>query len=253
MQREVFALARACKPDVALFAGDAAYAGSSDGLRRRMLRSWRHDWGSLWERVYAVPGNHDLDSPRGVEIWHAVVPARRPAPPDPAGFGFLVRIGPVLVVGLDSSPGLIDALQREWMMGMFARAREPHRIAVYHEPAFPLGLHRGHSLDALPHERDQLWATLEEGGVGIVVNGHEHLYARMEVRRRIPIQQVITGGAGGDLYTDVPPGYDVCRPEHHLIVMDADARRIVLRAVDLTGALIDEIEVSPSRATEVAT
>ena len=53
-----------------------------------MLHQWRRDWGALWDRVYAVAGNHDLDSPRGLELWREIVPARRPAPPYSEGLGF---------------------------------------------------------------------------------------------------------------------------------------------------------------------
>jgi predicted phosphodiesterase len=252
-QREVFALAGACAPDAVLFVGDAAYAGASDVRRKRMLRAWRRDWGALWDRLYAVAGNHDLDSPRGLELWREVVPARWPAPPYCEGLGFKLRLGPVLVLGLDTTSGLVDAMQRDWAAAALADTTAAHRIAVYHEPAFPLGLHRGHALDALPDERDHLWATLENGGVRVVLNGHEHAYARSEIRRSTTIQQVITGGAGGDLYGEHCPDYDVFRPEHHLVVLDADDNRIVLRALDLSGGVMDEIEIEAKSATEVAT
>jgi hypothetical protein len=253
VQREVFALAGDCSPDAVLFVGDAAYAGSSDIRRRRMLRAWRRDWGPLWDRLYAVAGNHDLDSPRGLELWREIVPAHHPAPPYAEGLGFELRLGPVLVLGLDTTSGLVDALQRDWAAEALARTSAPHRIAVYHEPAFPLGLHRGRSLDALPDERDRLWTTLETGGVTVVLNGHEHAYARSGIRRSRLIQQVITGGAGGDI-RDLPrPDYDVYIPEHHLVVLDADESRIVLRALALSGRVIDEIEIEAKSATEVAT
>jgi 3',5'-cyclic AMP phosphodiesterase CpdA len=256
VQREVFRLAEACSPDVALFAGDAAYAGTSDSLRRRMLRGWRRDWGGLWDRLYAVPGNHDLDSPRGLDLWRDTVPSRTPSPPYSEGLGFLVRVGPVLVVGLDTSSGMIDALQREWLAGVLTRTRAPHRVAVYHEPAFTWGLHKGHALDALPDERDRFWSTLEAGRVSLVLNGHEHAYARTEIRRTTSIQQIITGGAGGALYETPSPEFDLFLPEHHLVVIDADESRIVLRALDLTGEIMDEVGIAATslpRATEVAT
>ena len=255
VQRQVFRMAEACSPDAVLFTGDAAYAGTSDAVRRRMLRAWKRDWGRLWTRLYAVPGNHDLDSPGGLDLWRQTVPARTPSPPYSGGLGFLLQIGPVVVVGLDTTSGMVDALQREWLAEMLTASRARHRIAVYHEPAFPRGFHRGHALDALPDERDRLWETLESGGVSVVLNGHEHAYARSEIRQATTIQQVITGGAGGDLY-ETPGDYDVYLPEHHVTVLDADASRIVLRALDLSGEIMDEIEIaaasSPS-AREVAT
>ena len=37
------------------------------------------------------------------------------------------------------------------------------------------------------------------------------------------------------------------------MVLDADDRRLVLRALDLSGDVIDEIEIEAKSATEVAT
>lgn len=251
VQRDIFRLVADCRPDAVLFAGDAAYAGTSDIHRRHMLRAWRRDWGDLWDVVYAVAGNHDMDSPRGQELWRNVMPARTPAPPYAAGMGFRLRLGPVVAVGLDTTTGTVDALQREWAQRALVRGDAPHRVAVYHEPAFPQGLHRGNSLDAVPEDRDLLWSAFESSGVNVVLNGHEHAYARSVIRREAPIHQVITGGAGGDLYTTPCPGYDVFRPEHHITVLDADPSIIHLRALGLSGELLDEAEIPSRTASEV--
>lgn len=251
VQRDVFRLAADCRPDAVLFAGDAAYAGNSDSRRRHMLRAWRRDWGELYDILYAVAGNHDWESPRGLELWREIVPERTPSPPYAAGLGFRLRLGPVVVVGLDTSTGVIDSLQREWALRALTAGGAPQRVAVYHEPAFAHGLHRGRSLDALPDERDQLWSTLEAGGVTVVVNGHEHAYARSVVTREAAIHQVITGGAGGDLYTAPATGYDVFRPAHHITVLDIDPSIIHLRALGLSGELLDEVEIPARAASEV--
>ena len=68
VQSAVFAAVADAAPDAVLFAGDAAYAGTSDRRRRAALRRWREDWGPLAPRVYAVPGNHDFDSPGGPRL-----------------------------------------------------------------------------------------------------------------------------------------------------------------------------------------
>lgn len=244
MQREVFRFAAACDPDAVVFAGDAAYAGNSDSLRRRMLKTWKRDWGGLWDRVYAVAGNHDIESPRALEIWRGVMPERSPSPPYAEGLGFRLRTGPLLVIGIDTTSGVVDSTQREWVAGLLARSRAPHRLAVFHEPAFPAGLHRGHSLDAVPGERDLFWDTLQAGGVAVALNGHEHAYARTEISRATVVHQVITGGAGGDLYSSPCPEYDVFHPDYHLVVIDANPETMLLRAIDLAGELIDEVEIA---------
>lgn len=249
VQAEAFALAAALEPEAVIFTGDAAYAGSSDRRRDGMLRAWRRDWGPLWSRLYAVAGNHDLDSPRGLDLWRRHVPLRHPAPPDAEGLGFLLHLWPVTVVGLDASRGHIDRGQREWAAECLAASDAPHRIAVFHEPAFPDGFHRGRALDALPGERDRLWSMLEQGGVRLVLNGHEHAYSRRVIARQAPVHQIITGGAGGILYHDHGDAYTVFRSAHHVVVIDADEAVLAVTALALDGEVIERLEIPAPTAT----
>ena len=81
-------------PDAVLFAGDAAYSGSSDRKRRAALRRWREDWGALARRVYAVPGNHDLDSPNALACWREEMEPGPGGPPGHEGLAFALEAGP---------------------------------------------------------------------------------------------------------------------------------------------------------------
>ena len=149
----------------------------------------------------------------------------------------------MLAVGLTAARGMVPPVQRAWLEETLARTAAPHRIAVFHEPAFPCGPRVGESLDARPQERDELWAILEEGGVALVLNGHEHGYSRRTVRGRRPIVQVVTAGAGATLYGDRLEGVERHAPAFHFLEIAADRRRLRCRAVALDGRVLDAFEL----------
>lgn len=248
VQRALFATIASENPDAVLFAGDASYAGRSDRRRRASLAAWRVDWHASADRVYAVPGNHDLDSRHARRTWRRAMPGVEGTPESLDGLAFRLRVGPVLVIAL-TAPGdhRIPAAQLAFAAEALADDDAPHRIAVFHEPAWPAGLRVGQSLDRHPAERDRLWAVLEDGGVGVVVNGHDHAYARRTIDIRRPVVQVTTGGAGAPLYADTHGGAEVFVPTFHYVVMRADPWTIRLRALALDGRVLDEVEV-PARA-----
>jgi 3',5'-cyclic AMP phosphodiesterase CpdA len=244
VQRAVFAAVAEIAPDAVLFAGDAAYAGSSDRKRRAALRRWRSDWGALARRVYAVPGNHDFDSPNALACWREEMAPGPGAPEGHEGLTFALEAGPVLAVGMTAARGLVPPAQRAWAAETLARSAAPHRIAVFHEPAFPNGPRVGESLDARPAERDELWHVLEDGGVALVVNGHEHGYSRRIVRGRRPIVQVVAAGAGGTLHGDRLEGVERHVPAFHFLEIAADSRRLRCRALALDGRVLDAFELA---------
>jgi hypothetical protein len=245
VQRSAFAAVAEIVPDAVLFAGDAAYAGSSDRKRRAALRRWRSDWGPLARRVYAVPGNHDFDSPNALACWREEMAPGPGAPEGHEGLAFALELGPVLAIGMTAARGMVPPAQRAWAAEVLAGASAPHRIAVFHEPAFPNGPRVGESLDARPAERDELWAILEEGSVGLVVNGHEHGYSRRLIRGRRPIAQVVAAGAGGTLHGDRLEGVERHVPAFHFLEIAAEPRVLRCRAVALDGRVLDAFEIAP--------
>lgn len=243
VQESIFAAIGDEDPDLVLFAGDASYVGASDRLRRESLRLWREDWGHLADRVYAVPGNHDFDSSRALEIWRASMPATEGAPPGHEGLVFSVMAGPVRAVGMTPIDGVVPDEQLAWAERELRAGDCPHRIAVFHEPAWPCGRRIGGSLDALPGERDHFWALLEDAGVGLVVNGHEHGYSRRAVTLRRRIVQFIVAGAGGVLYAEHEGLADVFVPSFNYLLVTADAQTMDCRAIALDGRLLDAVTI----------
>jgi len=74
-----------------------------------------------------------------------------------------------------------------WLRQDLAASRQPWKIVVGHEPAFPQpdkdwesGRHTTSSLNANPKHRDAFWKVLEEAGCAAYVCAHTHRYSRYQ-------------------------------------------------------------------------
>lgn len=75
-------------------------------------------------------------------------------------------------------------------------------IAQWHHPPYTRGAYRDNSRQ-LQEIRDTLVPLAREGGVRVVLNGHDHNYQHME---KDGIHYIVTGAGGAKLY-DVKPDY----------------------------------------------
>lgn len=113
--------------------------------------------------------------------------------------------------------GRIDGKQWEWLVQDLRDAQGARlRFVVLHQPLFPVGPHRGSSLDRYPLLRDRLHFLFVQQNVACVFQGHEHLYNRQE---RDGVNYVITGGGGAPLYADELRG-----GFYHYLRVDVTAR-----------------------------
>lgn len=100
--------------------------------------------------------------------------------------------------------GNIDNIQLSFLKN---KARDfKHIIVFFHEPCFPVA-EKGHALDYAKPHRDSIWACLTALPVKLVVNSHEHIYARrviaLDTSRGFnrPLSEVIVGTGGAPIYT----------------------------------------------------
>jgi hypothetical protein len=164
---------------------------------------------------------------------------------------FVLDLPLVTVIGFDTGPRAerVDHDQLSWVTATLAELPPaPHRIAIFHAPAFPVSEHIGSSLDVDPGARDALWTALEGLRVGLVVNGHEHLYARRTITRDHAIVQVITGGAGAALAPVLSADVSAAASVHHALRLLVSSDAIHGEAFEPTGAVIDRFDVSRSDA-----
>lgn len=232
-------------PDLILFAGDARAEGF--GITRRHAAKWHRVWGDLVDRLISVPGNHDYDRDSGhawtsSAAWETSRGYRR----FEGGHAFVLQFPEVTVIGLDAGPHAqsVSPAQRAWVASaLIAEPTRPHRIAVVHSPAFPVSQHIGSALDAFPESRDDLWSFLEDVGVGLVISGHEHLYARRTILRRVPIVQMITGGAGAALSPVLSADISEAHSSHHAVALDVSPHEIRGEAFTPSGLILDRFTI----------
>lgn len=203
--------------DLVVTTGDNIY---DSGERRYFEDRFYRPYGCLLNdgvRFRSVLGNHDLVTDNG-----------RPEIREPA-FGiksrnYVVRKNGVRFVMWESTHP-----NKEWLREHLTVDRDDRwTIVVFHHPVFAPGPH-----GSTPGFAPSLPRLFRRKGVDLVLNGHDHLYART-IRRRIPY--VVTGGGGARLYgCDHPENTDVCIARHHFLYVVAGRDRIVVRAVPASG------------------
>ena len=175
-------------------------------------------------RYRAAWGNHDLGGSATADVLGATERY------------YTFANGPARVVVLDAnSPE--DPAQTEFLESSLADAQEPVRIVAFHQPA------RTSGLQAPGEAQRTLWEPImRRHGVSVVLQGHNHLYERIDADG---LTYVTTGGGGAALNPCVRPtdGLEVCRLTHHFVELDVLPGGVTLRAISARGSVIDEVEL----------
>ena len=179
-------------------------------------------------RWHAAWGNHDVHGTSTADVLGS--PRRY----------YAVTRGPLLLLVLDGNdPG--DPAQLRFLRRRLASATEPVRIVAFHQPIRTAGPHPP------ADEARRLWEpVLRRGRVTLVLQGHNHLYERLEVGG---ITYITTGGGGAQLYPCIrfAEGLRRCALEHHFLAVNVSRTRVSVRAVTPRGTTIERV-VLPARA-----
>ena len=194
-------------PNAVFTVGDNAYPSGLTGYDDFFVRCFTPSWGSksrsIMKWIHPSPGNHDFDV-RGGMGYYRYFGDRA----GPAGIGYYsYDLGEWHVIALNSEiildrdPRLDEGnAQEDWLRKDLKDHSKPCTLAYFHKPLFSSGTH-GPS-----HEMQGLWTILYEGGVDLVVNGHEHHYERFlpQTPAGVPdsvrgIEQIIVGTGGATL------------------------------------------------------
>lgn len=237
------------QPHFLLHAGDAVQNYPS-------LRQWQTDFAGpltvhgLSQKmplIYAH-GNHDYDR-RGEYTY-----TRNHAPHEHSWFSFSMANGAIRFIVLDSN---IDwDLQDQWLKeeiksDEFKQAQ--FRIVVVHVPPFleywdPHAWFQQGESKWGAFVKDRYVPLFEEGGVDVVISGHQHNYERGE---RNGIHYAIIGGGGGDLDFDQVTDwamYEAKLLDFHFVMLEfkpptIDLNRWVLQwnTFNVKGKKIDSV------------
>jgi acid phosphatase type 7 len=182
-------------------AGDNAYmTGSLDEYRN----CYEPTWGRHRARTRPVPGNHEYNSGGGPYFEYFGAAA------GPAGAGYYsYNVGSWRVIALNSEiPSQNGTPQMEWLRAELNARRATCTAVIWHRPLFSSG-RNGDSADM----RD-VWRTLYDANVDVVINGHDHSYERFAPQdpdgKADPVRGIrqFTVGTGGAMlyeFTHVRP------------------------------------------------
>jgi hypothetical protein len=174
--------------------GDHVYMmGSTDNFRN----CYDPTWGRHRARTYPTPGNHEYDVNGALPYFDYFAPAA-----GPSGLGYYgFTLGGWRLLSLnsnvDASPG---SAQYEWLRSELTNTPSQCTLAYWHHPVFSSGQNGNYG-----HMRE-IWRLLQNAGVEVVLNGHDHLYERFAPQdadgRADPlgIRQFTVGTGGFALY-----------------------------------------------------
>lgn len=173
-------------------------------------------------RFRAVLGNHDIGTDNG-----------QPELDEPA-FGMKDRNYVVRKERRDFTARFVmwesNYSDRDWLRRNLGN--DDWTIVSFHHPVYSPGPH-----GPTPGYRPGLPRLFARRGVDLVLNAHDHLYARMPAKRRV--RYLVTGGGGAGLYDCERDTAELCLERYHFLYVVVRDDRILIRAVPLKGTPID--------------
>ena len=158
-------------PGTVFTLGDNAYP---DGTREQFAKCYEPTWGRHRARTRPAPGNHDYRT-RGAAAYFDYFGA---AAGDRDKGYYSYDLGRWRVVVINSNCRQVGGChtgspQENWLRAHLAAHRTPCAVAMWHHPRFSSSAEHGND----PSMRD-IWKTLQDKGVDLVLAGHDHDYER---------------------------------------------------------------------------
>lgn len=245
--------------DGALFAvhtGDFVYSGDdADQWRSEMSRLERL---SRKSGFFMVLGNHDDGPGQGAGARYNELFETPANGPDAVDDYFYFVVGNALFVGLSTYSYSMDD-QIDWLRTVLEAHRDTvdWRVLFFHTPVWSSGNHGNNEDDRTRAER--LVPLLDEFGVELVLNGHDHDYERFHPSRggfggvgRVitPLEfdngtrgipqgttYIVTGGGGAFVNPLFTPGEEAAAGSKnlHYLIIDVAGPRMTLTVRDCGG------------------
>ena len=175
--------------------GDLAYMqGSAANFRD----CYDPAWGRHIDRTKPVPGNHEYETDRTASAYYDYFGELA----GPRGQGYYAfTAGSWRIIALNSEiPIRVGSAQIQWLRTELSSTRLPCTLAYWHRPLFSSGP------NGPQDDLRDLWRTLVEFDVDVVLNGHDHLYERFDLQdpdgrpSLTGIRQFTAGTGGAHLY-----------------------------------------------------
>lgn len=182
--------------------GDNAYPS---GLDRDFVRCFSPSWGDPKKRIMKLIrpaiGNHDYRTQRGAAYYRYF--GARAGPPFKGYYSYDIGEWHAVVLNSEivaSGTQTERSQQEDWLRKDLRDHSNPCTLAYFHRPRYSSGAHGSSPLMA------NFWKILAEGGVDLVINGHEHHYERFHPMNAAGVadtlngmEEIIVGTGGGGL------------------------------------------------------
>lgn len=133
---------------------------------------------------------------------------------------------------------MLSETQLEWIEQDLSSTNKPWKFVVFHSPGYSAG---GHANS--PSVQNDLQPLLEQYGVSVVFNGHNHFYSRADVNG---VMHVTVGGGGAPLYSPANslPSFIVTAIQAlHYCKIDIQGSEVFFQAVKPDGTVIDQFSI----------
>lgn len=214
--------------DVLLLLGDNVYPSGDPARLEQTVFGPFQPVLQAGAQLWAILGNHD------VKDDHA---AGQVAGLDLPGRWYAERLGDVTFVALDSNDAR-NVEQRAWLEATLAAASTTWKIVALHHPPYSAG-YQGSSKET----REVFSPLFERYGVQLVLSGHEHDYQRSHPVNGVTY--VVSGGAADTRRTGRDDFTARSVSWHHFVDLNVFADHLLLRAVNQSGRVFDEVTIPP--------
>lgn len=188
-------------------------------------------------RFWPSPGNHDWDSPTGLQPYldYFTLPGNERY--------YAMVIGDIHFFMLDSDSLEPDgrsstSVQAQWLQSALAASTTPWQVVILHHPPYSSGLFHGSQLT--------LQWPYAAWGADVVIAGHDHTYERILLDG---IVYFVNGLSGRDTHTECGApiaGSQLCYDvDFGAMLVLAHASQITFQFITHTGAVIDTYTLPP--------
>ena len=190
-------------PGTVMPLGDNAYVS---GTPTEYANCYDPAWGRVKNRTRPVPGNHDYYNPgpsKNADGYFGYFGAA--AGPDKKGY-YDFTLGTWFIIVLNTGTENGDSIkagsaQEQWLRAELASHSQQCTLALWHHPQFTTVTGR----PFIRPETTPLFQALYDGGVDLLLNGHDHTYQRFAPMRAdgtadaaFGVRQITVGTGGGE-------------------------------------------------------
>jgi hypothetical protein len=244
------------KPALVVHTGDLVYpVGSYEYYERNYFNYYGGTMSSV--PFFPAPGNHDYDLPNATPYLAVHSVPTESVPAVDRGRYYSYDWGNVHFVSIDAHQCLERAIRADgamlrWLDNDLQSTQQFWRIVYFHYPPYATG--QNVNDPQCSWVRQYLVPILENNGVQLVFNGHEHSYQRsLPIRKSnfvasdVGTNYFVSGGGGAILYS-VPdrPMVAFAKSAYHYLRAEVDGTRITIRSISHEGVELDNCTIAPS-------